>query len=335
MDGAQAENPLRLPVVVDLLQLLRRLAIEEDEQRRDLARLEDCLRRFEDVERPAYESWLRLELGPGLTRLEELSAELRARQMTAERVSELVEYEGLPPREALYRVRHAPPASEARAQVDARREEIEARRRAKLERKRAQRKQARRGQRATGATVGGGAGPGTVGEASRARLVEIYRGLARRLHPDSPTALRGLEPTRIRTIWAEVQAGYAARSLERLLALSAWLETIPMTEAGASATKSLGPPASRVHLLSFAERRERLRMLQRSCRALERHLTELTREPAWGFASAPVGSRRRLKKAAARRLEIELAQVGAALKEVVAFLASIGSPRPPRSTRGR
>ena len=55
---------MTLPVLTDMQQLLRRLAIEEDDQRRDLARREDRLRRFEDLERPAYESWLRLEIGP-------------------------------------------------------------------------------------------------------------------------------------------------------------------------------------------------------------------------------------------------------------------------------
>lgn len=76
---------MTLPVLTDLQDLRRRLAIEEDHQRRDLARLEDRLRRFEDNDRPAYERWLRLELGPILTTPAELSAELRLQRMIAER----------------------------------------------------------------------------------------------------------------------------------------------------------------------------------------------------------------------------------------------------------
>lgn len=328
-----------LPVVADLRQLLRRLAIAEDEQRRELARLEDRLRSFEDVERPAYESWLRLELGPVLTRLEERSAELRVQQMVAARVSELVEDEGWHPREALHLVRYGSAAAEERdgqgeTPCDERdqrheRDRIEARRHAKRQRKRAERKQSRREQRSAGTVSGGGEVAGAAAVAARVRMVALYRGLARRLHPDSPTALRSLAAARVRTIWAEVQAAYAGRSLERMLALSTWLETVAETGANARAAD----PAGR--LVSLSERYEQLRTLQRSRAALDRRLVELAVDPAWSFASAPPGNRRRLKKAAARRLEDELTQVGAALAEVEAWLASIGPPRPPRPRRGR
>jgi hypothetical protein len=215
-----------LPVLTDLQDLRRRLAIEEDDQRRDLARLEDRLRRFEDSGRPAYKRWLRLELGPILTTLAELSAELRLQRMIAERVTDLVDRDGLHPREAPHLVRYPPPASRPRPQGDWTEDEIEARRRAKRERKRAQRKQARRAEKSTDASADRDQGPGTAGVASRVRMVALYRALARRLHPDSPVALRSLAPARIQTIWAEVQAAYGARSLERMLALSAWLETL-------------------------------------------------------------------------------------------------------------
>ena len=326
---------MTLPVLTNLQQLLRRLAIEEDDQRRDLARQEDRLRQFEDSERPAYESWLRLELGPILTTLEELSAELRLQRMIAEHVTTLVDRDGLHPREALHLVRHTPAASRPRPQGDWTRDEIEARRRAKLERKRAQRKRARRARQSTDASADRDEGPGTAGVASRVRMVALYRALARRLHPDSPAALRSLEPARIQTVWAEVQAAYGARSLERMLALSAWLETLDERVTDALAGVPDRWDGSRVHLLSLSERHERLRALGKLRRALDRRLTELERTPAWGFEHAPAGIRRRLKKAAERRLEDELAQVRAALQTVEAFFASIGPPRPPRTTRQR
>jgi hypothetical protein len=314
---------VNLPVVADLQLLLRRLAREERDRGRELAGLEDRLRHFEDVERPAYESWLRLELGPVLTRLEERAAELRAQRMLADRVSELVEDGGWHPREALHLVRHPPPSGDPRSAGDASRDEIEARRRAKRERKRAERKQARRS---------ADAGTGQAEEAAaRARVVELYRRLARRLHPDSPTALRALAPTRLGTIWAEVQVAYGARSSERLLALATWLETVAAAGGDALASAPPGPEAAGARLLSLAERHARLRALRRSCGALDRRLGELATEPAWGFASASAAVRRRLKKAAARRLEDERAQVEAALAAVEAFLAGIGPPRPPRS----
>ena len=66
-----------LPVVADLGALLERLATEERARRAELAALEERLRRFEDVERPAYTEWLRLTLGPVLTALEARYEELR------------------------------------------------------------------------------------------------------------------------------------------------------------------------------------------------------------------------------------------------------------------
>ena len=166
-------------------------------------------------------------------------------------------------------------------------------------------------------------------------MTELYRALARRLHPDSPTAISGLDPGRVRTIWVDVQAAYAARSLERMLAISAWLE---MAAAGGTDAGALGHErrdSSYAPLLSLAERHEHVRALDRSRRALERRLAQLEREPAWGFEAAPTRVRRQLKQAAARRLEDELSQVRNALDDVEDFFKSIGSPRPPRQMRRR
>jgi hypothetical protein len=316
-----------LPVVVDLHQLLRRLAREEGDCQRALAELEDRIRQFEDVERPAYESWLRLELGPILTRLDEVAAELRVQQMIAERVAELVDEHGLHPRQALHVVREGAPAAPGPPPGDATREEIEARRRAKRERKRAARKQARRTQRAAD---GGPEGAGVPDGGARLRMLALYRGLARQLHPDSPTRLRALAPARLRTIWAEVQAAYAARSVERMLALSAWLETVAV-----AGTDAASPEAEPAPLLSLAERHERLRALRRSWRSLTRRLTELAHDPGWGFPETSARDRRRLRQAAARRFADELAARQAALQEVVDVLAAIGPPRPPPAARRR
>jgi len=319
-----------IPAVADLRAVLEGLARRERDARRIVADLEARLRRFEDVERPAYEAWLRLELGPLVTRVEETAAELRARQMLAERVSELVEDEGLHPREALWVVREAPPARPRGDDESVSREEIAARRRAKLERKRAERKQAKRTRRrgATDAAAAGepqtdAAGPG------RRRLVVLYRALARRLHPDSPTVLGSLAPARRRTVWAEVQTAYRTGSVERLLALSTWMDTV--TETGVDGVVGADAHADGP-VLSLAERHERLRALRRSARALERRLAELATAPSWEFTSATAAARRKLRQAALRRLEAELTEAREALAEVEAMLAAVGPPRAPRTT---
>lgn len=322
-------SPPALPVPVDPRAALRRLAREEEALRSALARLEERVRRFEDVELPAYEAWLRLELGPLFADLAERTEEWRARDLFVARIEELIDVHGLDPREALHVATAAwsaaaRPGRRARAEgaaargaaIAAERAEIEARRRAKLERKRAARKEARRArvraERATAATAGG--------ERSGRRVTALYRALARRLHPDSPTAIVFRDPLRGRAVWMEVQAAYAARSLERLLAISAWID-------GGDAA---GSARERGALLSFAERHDRLRALRRSCRALERRLDDLVREPAWEFPAASGGARRKLRQAAAERLGRDVARVEEALGRLDAFVAAIGAPRRPR-----
>jgi hypothetical protein len=309
-----------LPVLSDLQALLRRLASDERDRVRELAGLESRIRRFEDVERPAYERWRRLAFGPSLTVLQELYDAVHARRALAHRVMALVEREDLRPREALYVATHgAPTEAHRRGRVDP--DAVEARRRAKLERKRARRKEAMREDRAAPETSGRIRAAGTGDTTASLRIVTLYRALARRLHPDSPTAIRSLDAARVRTLWCEVQSAYEDRSLERLLAISAWLET-----AGEPGTNDPAPP-----LMSLAERHERLRALARSCRALERRLAELERDPAWAFVDAPGKRRRQLEKDVARDIDDELARVRAVAGDLDAFFASIGSPRPPRS----
>lgn len=331
---------VKLPVVVDVRQVLRRLAREETSERTELARLEARLRRYEDLERPAYEAWLRLELGPAVMRVEELAIALRSRQILAARVSELVELDGLHAREALWVIQEAASGSEhdsgsrRRGPATEDPDAVDARRRAKRDRKRAERKQAARERKATAA--GGAATAESGGEPSRKRLVGLYRDLARSLHPDSPHVLRDLPPARLRSIWAEVQAAYAIRSLERLLALATWVETVAATgvdaTSGDAASEARGPEAP---TLSLSERHDRLRALRRASRTLDRRLATLAAEPAWDFEGAEPPARRKLKQAAARRLASEAAEMAAALQVVDDFLDAIGPPRPPRGVRRR
>jgi hypothetical protein len=310
-----------LPVLSDLQALLRRLAIDEHDRVQELASLESRIRRFEDVERPAFVRWRRLTFGPALSELQELYEAVQARRALARRVMELVERRNLRPREALYVATHGTSATTDR-HADSERDAIEARRRAKRERKRDERKETARAKRASSATPRAG----TDDTAAARRIVTLYRALARRLHPDSPTAIRSLDAVRVRAVWTEVQSAYEARSLERMLAISAWLESAE--ERGPEA-----PPA--VPLLSLGERHERLRALARSCRALERRLAELERDPAWRFVDAPGRIRRRLEKEVARDIDDEVDRLREAAVELDEFFGAIGSPRPPRSERGR
>ena len=322
---------MKLPVPVDARRLRARLAVEERELLERLAALEARVRRFADVERPAYESWRRLEFGPLLATLQEVSDELRLRSVLADRLQVLVEREGLDPREALHRAQH-PAARATRGGFDP--DEVEARRRAKLERKRAQRRDAKRDQRAAGRKAESGA-PAAGASARPARVVDLYRALARRIHPDSPSALRGIASERLGALWADVQDAYESASLERLLAISAWVESLGEADGNAPPLHGSSGASARSPLLSLSERHERLRALRRSCRALERDLDALRSDPAWEFAEQQRHGRSRLARRTRDAIEQEIDRVRRALAEVEELFAAIGSPRPPRPRRRR
>ncbi len=281
--------------------VLKRLIEEERELNRRLAELEERVRDFEQRERPAYDHWVRLEFGPALQTLEEIFQKIRERRLRVERMNS------------------ARP-EEADAEL-----EREARRRAKLDAKRAARKEAQRAKKAskTAARDAAAAGSRTAGPAgddagrsARSRLVGLYRTLARRLHPDSPHAIAG---PRAASLWLDVQAAYEDSSLERLLALAAWLE-------------SEAPEGSTAGSRTLAERHELIRSLKRSIRQLERRLTELAQDPAWGFGSGKGGERKKLRKRLAREIEDEVAEAQEALDAIEELIESIG---PPRARKGR
>jgi len=253
-------------------------------------------------------------------------------------VNELVERQGLHPREALYVVTTSGTDTDSGTSSGWDPDEVEARRRAKLERKRMERRQAKRARSGAAgtppvATPGSERAPHT--ERRRTRIVRLYRALARQLHPDSPTVLRSLTATRMRQIWTEVQTAYEALDLDRLLGLSAWLDTM----AASGTVPGSGEPAladeSPPPLLSLDERHQRLRALRRACRALERRLARLETDPAWNFAHMPERRRRTLRVEAAAELDRRVAQLHELAQTLDDFFASIGSPRRPRDGRRR
>lgn len=96
------------------------------------------------------------------------------------------------------------------------------------------------------------------------RLKELYRALARRLHPDGGRALSQRE----KEWWNETQAAYTAGNVEQLEMILALLE---VEDAGARATT-----ISTLHQLTAA--------FKKSLRALKRQLNALRMDPAWNFS---------------------------------------------------
>jgi hypothetical protein len=178
------------------------------------------------------------------------------------------------------------------------------------------------------------------GEARRVRVVDLYRALARRIHPDSPVALRSVAPDRLGALWRDVHDAYQSGSVERLLAIAAWVETLGTAgdaEHAPGAAPRTGAAGARQHgtLLSFAERYDRLRALRRSVRALERELAALRDDPAWDFDGQRRTAEGKLVRRGRAAIDDEIARVRRGLAELEEFFAAIGPPRAPRFARRR
>lgn len=323
----------RLPIPTHLPDLLKRLAHQEQELARKLAELEDQVRAFEDQDRPAYESWLRLEFGPQLSVLEELYERIRVKRILVSRVEELIENQKLHPREALYvamglgtKPSTGKSKNEGGKQWDA--EEIEARRRAKKEAKREKRKQDQKQKRIeqersrTNARDDDASHPSPTPKKPddrRKKLVSLYRALARKLHPDTADSTNTHDAQRNHKLWLEVQEAYDTSNYERLLAVATWLEA-----------KAENAEESALPSLSIADRFERLRAMGVSRYKLQKNLAQLSKHPGWKFTQ-PGAQRKKLRQKAARELEDEIAGVQEALDAYDEFIESIGTPRPPRA----
>jgi hypothetical protein len=302
-----------LPIKLDIESLDRELASL-------LASLEERIRSFETGDRPAYENWVRLELGPHFSTLDELAETIHARRILAHRVNSLVQNEGLHPREALYAAMARPEASAESSDEDEEEEprskagfdpdEIEARRRAKIESKRARRKAEKKEK----------AREEKPEDPSKTRIVSLYRSLARKLHPDSPLALKEISGSQAMKLWHEVQSAYDTSNLDRLLSIAAWL----------------GGKGDRTkEIVSVSERVERIRAMKKSIRRLEKTLENLSSHVAWEFRKKIGSERKKLKKKAARELEDEIARTQEVLDLLNDFIDSIGSAREPQKTKSK
>jgi len=325
----------RLPVLLDLEVLLNRLAREERSIQERLAALEAEVRQFEDIERPAYEGWMRLELGPRIAILEEVLARIHEKRILVHRLNELIETRGLHPREALYVLRNLdrvdpdndaenrddPSASAGSAGPGTRKkgqawdeEELEARRQAKREAKREARREKKAESKAQKQETSSKAAPSLLSR----RLTSLYRDLAKKLHPDSPLRTRSIPESRLLGLWMEVQKAYDSGNLERLSSIATWLSA------------ESGEELEQESALTYSERLGQLRALRRACRNLEEKINRLGDHPAWGFSRAKPQQRKKLRQLALRSLDQEIADAQEILGELEDLLESVGPPRAPR-----
>jgi hypothetical protein len=270
----------RALILIDPELVSSRLQKEEQKWATRLAELENLIRTFEDSDQPAYSIWIRTILGPKLQEQKEL----------IERIHE---------RRAFAREKLEPEVVKEHAD----REQVEQRRRAKIENKRADRKAQKKEQKDSKRreSISG----------LREQVVAIYRLLVRKLHPDSHDRVTTLLEKQMSTIWQEVQNAYEKENLEQLISISAWLD---------SQTKEVTPiPTS-----SFSQQSERIQLLRRSCARTEKRIEQLRESPAWGFSpESDAKTLRKLRQTAAQELDEEIIYMRNLLVELEEFIRGL------------
>jgi len=140
----------------------------------------------------------------------------------------------------------------------------------------------------------------TQPDGNEARRKQIYRDLARKLHPDANQDLSLQE----KELWHEVQAAYETKNLERLETLAA------MAESGGTIGYSKIRSVSRLRAI--------LKDFEKNLRVIKRTLKQTKKEPAWEFHQAASNSRQ--LKDLSRQINRELDDAESELSREVARL---------------
>jgi hypothetical protein len=137
-------------------------------------------------------------------------------------------------------------------------------------------------------------------EEGDSRRKQLYRDLARRLHPDLNKALTAKE----RELWHEVQVAYESRNLDALETL-----VVLVDQGGDAAISKLGS-VSRIRVISQG--------IQKSLKQAQKAVKEAKLHPSWGFEKASEARRNGL----AERIREELGS------DIMEFEVEIERPMP-------
>lgn len=273
---------------------------EYQKVRRDLDRVRRDLEQFEQMDQPLFDRWLHRQFGALLTELREVSAKLRAQRdllfeiQTESFLSDCSHTRAY--ERVMWRREHPQPEPDdvpneaepggARDFADAFKAAFE--------------------QFQNGFANAFGSSDNTFSSAPGAprpmarRLKELYRALARRLHPD---ILEKACPQKAEW-WHQVQAAYENGDADQLQSI---LTLCEIEEQGITAHTS-------VSLLLRVTRQ-----LKSSLRTLRLKLNQHRRQPAWNFSQSDHTA---LARTLERSMQVELAELKYGLRAVEAQIAS-------------
>ncbi|MGZ8938158.1 MAG: J domain-containing protein [Limisphaerales bacterium] len=230
---------------------------------RDLEKAKAESERFHAEDKPLFSQWLSSKFGSLLTEIRELQAKLFEAQNLVHEVQQEYYYGGHSSitsayRTVLHRRSHPQEQEEAEAPESEKSEDFEE------EERTAEEIAEEFWQRLHEAAAGPGDYSERTSKAQSQRLKELYRKLARRLHPDNGRTITPRESE----LWHKTQAAYEHGQIEVLETI---LTTLEVDEKGARS-------ASVSTLMQLTA------SLKKSLRTLKRQLTALRRDIAWNFS---------------------------------------------------
>jgi len=242
---------------VDGARIRQKIKREYEKVRRELEKAQEELDRFQQKDMPAYNQWVNRHFGPALAELRETTRRVRELEQLFLEIQTEILFKGSSEAEAyadiMERRNNPEPPPEDEEDEDPFSQHAN--------------EHARRG---SGPEFAESSGPTNnrpqPGPRSTARLKELYRALARLLHPD---AQKEMTPQK-REWWHEAQAAYEAGDVEQLEQI---LSLCEIADAGTTGKATL----SMLQRLSA--------QLKRSLRHLKRQLTVSRRDPAWNFTN--------------------------------------------------
>ena len=305
-------------ILVDGTRVRREIKREYEKVHRDLEKARAELNRFEQEDLPQYSRWFNRQFGALLTELRETHRRMHELQRIFVEVQEEMFFSGASAARAYARVKNRQQSADRSEDFDGAGEEHSGNGEA--------------GGRRHSSDFGGNfeedfgdfSGFGkrresrrnTFGAAS-ARLKDLYRALARRLHPDVQQEMTAQK----QAWWHQAQTAYEKGDLEQLEVI---LSLCEIEDNGTTEKTSL----SVLQRISA--------QLKKSLRQIKGQLAKYRREPAWNFgkrADLPVvaaGLRRQME----HDLRILKEQLEGMELEIAALASQSQRRRAPRSRRG-
>lgn len=269
--AAPASSSLAM-IWVNGRRIRRRITRQYEKALRDLNVTRQQLDRFQNGDVPVYRRWINGEFGALLTEVRETTARLAELDSIFLEVHEEILFSGLPPSQAYARVMHRRknPRSRQGGFDDSEddpfgdgQEENERRSSNARDRCEEQGSDFDEFSEFGGGKRAAGRAPNSSNPVN-ASIKELYRALARRLHPDAQKEMSAQK----KEWWHETQAAYERGDAEHLEHL---LSRCEIEEAG------------NVEKTSLSGLQRLIAQLKRSIRQLKSQLAHCRRDPAWGF----------------------------------------------------